>query len=118
MTMNIGLSGIELTGLDGPGGSFSGRPEKSAVKYFKLGFIWLAAVVIASLAAWLILYGYAGNTAKIQPAPAATAATQPPPAPTLLPTLHHDATTIDQASTAQFPPPHTPPLHHLNLTPD
>src|SRR5258707_12213940 len=113
MTMNIGLSGIELTGLAGPGGSFSGRPEKSAVQYFKLGLILLAAVVIASLAAWILLYGYAGNSAESEPARVATAATDPSPAPTLV-------TTVTQAGPHFNPPPaggstpaRTPPAARL-----
>src|SRR5258708_18495259 len=116
MTMNIGLSGIELTGLAGPGGSFSGRPEKSAVKYFKLGFIWLAAVVIASLAARILLYGYAGNSAESEPARVATAATEPAPAPTLVTTVTQDGSTFDPATAEAVTPAQTAPLDGLNIS--
>jgi hypothetical protein len=82
MTMDIGLSRSELTGLAHSGGSFSGRPEKSAIKAFRSGFVWLPIVLIAGVGAWLLLSGYVSKPAKSEPAgPATAAATEPVPSP-------------------------------------
>ncbi len=64
MTMNTGLSRIELTGLAGTGGS-SWASAASAVseQIFQFGFVWLPAVLIAALGAWMLLSGDAGNRA-------------------------------------------------------
>jgi hypothetical protein len=82
MTMNSGLSRIELAGLAGTGGDSSGRPGKSAAKYLKSGVVWVAVVLIAGLGAWVLLSGYASKSAESEPAHLATVlAAEPEPAP-------------------------------------
>jgi hypothetical protein len=119
MTMNTGLYGIELTGPANDGGSLSGRPEKSAVKYFKLGFFWLPAVLIAGLAGWMLLYGYAGNSADGEEGEAAhlvTAATEPPPAPAAITTVAQDGSTFNPAITEAITPAQTAPVDGLKIS--
>jgi hypothetical protein len=78
--MDIGLSRSELTGLADSGGMFSGRPEKSAIKAVRSGFVWLPVALIACVGAWVLLAGYASNPAESEPAsPAAATATELPP---------------------------------------
>jgi hypothetical protein len=80
--MDIGLSRSELTGLADSGGGFSGRPEKSAIKAFRSGFVWLPVALIAGVGAWVLLSGYASKSAESEPAsPATAAATEPVPSP-------------------------------------
>jgi hypothetical protein len=82
MTMDIGLSRSELTGLADRGGSFSGRPEKSAIEAFRSRFVWLPIALIAGVGAWVLLAGYDSNPAESEPAsPAAAAVTEPVPLP-------------------------------------
>jgi hypothetical protein len=78
--MDIGLSRSELKGLADSGGGFSGRPEKSANKAFRSGFIWLPAALIACVGTWVLLSGFAGNSAESEPVgPATVTAIEPPP---------------------------------------
>jgi hypothetical protein len=82
MTMNSGLFRIELAGLAGTGGDSSGRLGKSAVKYLKSAVIWVAAVLVAGLGAWVLLSGYASKPAESEPEHLATVvAADPEPAP-------------------------------------
>ena len=88
MTMKTGLYRIELTGLAGLArvaginASFSGRPERTPTNYLNSKFIWLPAVLIAGLGAWMLLSGSASNTAESEPVRLATAAaTEPVPSP-------------------------------------
>src|ERR1700730_16118985 len=88
MTMNTGLYRIELTGLAGLArvaginASFPVRPEKTPTNYLNSKFIWLPAVLIAGLGAWMLLSGSASNTAESEPVRLATAAaTEPVPSP-------------------------------------
>ena len=82
--MDTGLSRNELTGLAGLArvaginGSFSGRPEKTPTNYLKSKFVWLPAVLIVGLGAWMLLSGSATNTAESQPVRLATAAATEP----------------------------------------
>ena len=79
-TMSIELSRIELAGL---GDSASGRPEKSAAEYLKSGYVWLpGAALIAGMAAWALVAGYAaGKPAESEPALAAAVVADPGVAP-------------------------------------
>jgi hypothetical protein len=58
--MDIGLSRIELTGPTG----HSGEPDRSALKFFRSGLIWLPVSLAAALAVWMLLSGYASNVAE------------------------------------------------------
>jgi hypothetical protein len=84
MTMDTGLYRIESTGLAGIArvaginASFSGWPEKTPTNYLNSKFIWLPAVLIAGLGAWMLLSGSASNTAESEPVRLATAATAEP----------------------------------------
>lgn len=77
-TMDIGLSRSELTGLDDSGGGFSGRLERSAVKIFRSGSVWLPIALIAGIRAWVALSGYASKPAESAPASTAVAAATEP----------------------------------------
>src|SRR6202165_3540589 len=88
MTMNTGLYRIELTGLAGLArvaginASFSGRRERAPTNFLNSKFIWLPAVLIAGLGAWMLLSGSASNTAESELVRLATAATtEPVPSP-------------------------------------
>ena len=116
MTMNTGLFGIALTGPANVGGSVSGRPEKSAVKYFKLGLFWLPAVLIAGLAGWMLLYGYAGNSAEGEAAHLMTAATEPTPPPAVVTTVAQDGSTFDPATAEAITPVQTAPVDGLKIS--
>ncbi|MEA2863833.1 MAG: hypothetical protein QOC84_1789 [Bradyrhizobium sp.] len=60
MKMKTGLDRIELTGISGS----SGRPAYSAARFFRSGLIWLPVSLIAGLAVWILLSGYASNVAQ------------------------------------------------------
>jgi hypothetical protein len=77
MTMNTGLSRIELTGPP----SISNGPESTAAKFFKPGFLWLPAALLAGLGAWMLLSGYVGEPAESEPARMAAAGVAVPPGP-------------------------------------
>jgi hypothetical protein len=79
-TMDIGLSRSEPTGLADSGGRFSGRSEKSAIKAFRSGFVWLPIGLIACVGVWVLLSSFAGNSAENEPGGPATAAMAEPPA--------------------------------------
>ena len=77
--MSIELSRIELTGL---GGAASGRPEKSAAEYLTSGYVWLpAAALIAGMAAWVLVAGYASRPAEGEPVPATAVVAEPAVSP-------------------------------------
>jgi hypothetical protein len=69
MTMSIELSRIELTGLEG--GSSPWR-EKAAIRFFRSGYVWLAAILIAGFAAWMLLSGRDSKSAASAPMHLAT----------------------------------------------
>src|SRR5258708_30247975 len=116
LPMTTGLLGTVFTGPANVGGSVSGRPEKSAVKYFKLGLFWLPAVLIAGLAGWMLLYGYAGNSAEGEAEYLVTAATEPTPPPAAVPTVAQDGSTFDPAITEAITPAPTPADNGLNIS--
>jgi hypothetical protein len=97
MTMDFGLYGIGLTGLARSGVSPAGWPKKSAIQYFRSGFVCLSAVLIASLGAWVLLSGDPGDTAESEPVRLATAATEFPPLPATA-TAQDDVTAQDDLS--------------------
>jgi hypothetical protein len=84
MKMDTGLYRIQLTGLAGLArvaginGGFSAGPEKTATNYFNSKLIWLPAVLIAGLGAWMLLSGSASTTAENQPVHLVTAAATEP----------------------------------------
>jgi hypothetical protein len=69
--MSIELSRIELSGLDA--GSSPWR-EKFAIGSFRSGLVWLAAALVASFGAWMLLSGTASKPAENEPMHLATAA--------------------------------------------
>ena len=78
--MNIGLSRIDFTGLASCGGAFWFVPEQTTVRYLRFGFVWLPAILIACVGAWMLLSGYASSTAESEPVQQATAAAPEPAA--------------------------------------
>jgi hypothetical protein len=76
--MATGLYRIQLTGVAGLArvagisASFWDRPEKTPTHYLNSKFIWLPAVLIAGLAAWMLKSG--SDTAESQPVRLAAAA--------------------------------------------
>jgi hypothetical protein len=64
MAMNAGLSRIGSTGLADIGGSFSGRPAKTAVSYFRNKLAWLPVILLGGLGAWMV---FSSHTAENQP---------------------------------------------------
>jgi hypothetical protein len=82
--MGTGLYRVQLTGVAGLArvagisGGFLDRPEKTPTHHFNAKFIWLPAVLIAGLAAWMLQSGSASNTAESQPVRLATAAITEP----------------------------------------
>jgi hypothetical protein len=76
IAMSIELSRIEMSG---PGGHSSGRPERAAT-YFRPAYLWLAAALVASMGAWVLLSGYAEEPDEGETVGVATAAA-PAPAP-------------------------------------
>ena len=100
MTMNTGLSHIELSGL---GGSSSDGPEGAPTRYRRSGLVWLPAGLIAGLGAWMLLSGYASKPAGSEPMRLATAvAAEPAPPPAAMPAPEEtgppDALTISSQS--------------------
>jgi hypothetical protein len=116
MTMNTGLYGIELTGPADVGGSFPDRPQKSAVNYFKLGLLWLPVALIAGLAGWMLLYGYAGHSAEREPARLATAATEPTPSPPTVTISAQDGSTFDPATAEAIVPAQSAPVDGVKIS--
>ena len=114
MTMNTGLSRIELTGLPG----LSGGPESIATKFFRSGFVWLPAVLIAGVGAWLLLSGYASKPAESEPArlTAAVAVTEPAPSPAPATTVAQEGSSFDPATTEALPPAETAPVDGLTIS--
>jgi hypothetical protein len=95
MTMNTGLSRIELTGLPGP----SGGANNTATKFFRSGFVWLPAVLIAGFGAWMLLSGYSSKPAESEPVHRSTAAvTEPEPAPSPAAVVAQDGSSFDPAT--------------------
>jgi hypothetical protein len=91
MVMNSGLDRLELTGIAGPFGGWAG---KTRIGYFKFGLVWLPAVLIAGLGAWMLLAGYASKPAESEPVVLATAA------PGLAPSATDTAPATDTAAKA------------------
>jgi hypothetical protein len=117
MTMNIGLLGIGLTGLAGPGGGFSGRPERSAVKYFRLAFVWVLAVVIAGLGVRMLLSGHAGNSAESEPVQLATAGVTEPVSSTVpATTVAQDGSSFNPATAEAIAPVETAAVDGLTIS--
>jgi hypothetical protein len=75
--MNIGLSRSELTGLADSGGR--DWWERSAIKTFRSGFVWLPVGLIACVGIWVLLSSFAGNSAEGGPGGQATASLTEPP---------------------------------------
>jgi hypothetical protein len=116
MTMNSGLLRIELAGLAGTGGD-SGRPGKSAVKYLKSAVVWVVAVLIAGLGAWVLLSGYASKPAESKPAHLATAvAAEPEPAPPLAADAAPNDVSFDPMTAEAITPEQPAPVDGLKIS--
>jgi hypothetical protein len=114
--MDTGLSRIELTGLTGP----SGRPDYGLAKFFRSGLIWLPVSLIAALAVWMLLSGYAsnvaesaGNIAESEPVQLATAPAVEPPPSQVPDTGSDDVVPVPGAPEAIAPEP--PPVNGLKI---
>ena len=115
--MDTGLSRIELTGLTGP----SGRPDYGLAKFFRSGLIWLPVSLIAALAVWMLLSGYAsnvaesaGNIAESESVQLATAPAVEPPPSQLPDTGSNDVAPVPGAPEAIAPEP-PPPVNGLKI---
>ena len=107
--MSIELSRTELTGV-GDGGS--GRPEKSAADDLKSGYVWLpAAALIAGMAAWALVAGYASKPAVSQPVLATAIGAEPAVAPAA-PVVAYDPPTAEGEAIV---PEETAPVDGLRI---
>jgi len=113
MTMDTGLYGIELTGPAPSGGSFSGRPEKPAAKYFRSGFVWVPAVLIVGVGAWVLLSGSASKPAESEPVQLAAAAG---PAPSPVPAMSTAQAGFNPATAEAITPVETAPVDGLKIS--
>jgi hypothetical protein len=77
MTMNSGLHAIQWTGFARVRGILSSG--KFRFEYFRSNPVWVPAVVIAGLGAWMLLSGYVTNNAESEPQQVAAAVTEPAP---------------------------------------
>jgi hypothetical protein len=104
LTMDTGLYRTELAGLAGlakltrVGGSFSDHSERSAVRYFRSGFVLLPAALIAGFAAWMLLSGYSSNTAESEPVRLTAAVTEPAPSPVSVANVAQDGSSPGQVT--------------------
>jgi hypothetical protein len=122
-TMDTGLYRTESGGLAGlarvtlVGGSFAAQPEGSAGKYIKSAFIWLPAVLIAGVGAWMLLFDYAGDVAESEPVSLATAAvTKPAPLPAPVTTVAQDGSSFNPAIAEAITPEQTAPVDGLKIS--
>jgi hypothetical protein len=65
MAMHADLFRFDSTRLADISRPFSGR---TAIEYFRSRIVWLPAILIAGLGGWILLSGYAHDSAKKQPA--------------------------------------------------
>jgi hypothetical protein len=110
MTMNTGLYRTELTRFTGLGGR--SRTENPAAGYFRWGFVWLPATLVAGLGAWMLMSGYVSQRAESEPVRLATAAAPEPavdPAPAM--SLNPPATAGEV-----FTPLETAPVEGLRIS--
>jgi hypothetical protein len=91
VTMSIELSRIGSAGLSEHS---SGRPEQSAVKYLRSGFVWLPAALMAGLGAWALLSFDARKPAESEPVRLA-AAVVAEPAPAVAPVIAYNQPTAE-----------------------
>jgi hypothetical protein len=113
MTMDTGLSRIELNGLPGQ----AGRPEPTTAKFFRSGFVWLPAAMVAGFGAWMLLSGYDSKRAESEPVTlAATAATEPAPLPAPVTTVAQDGSSFNPAIAEAITPEQTAPVDGLKIS--
>jgi hypothetical protein len=110
MVMNSGLDRLELTGIAGP---VSGWAGKTRIGYFKFGLVWLPAVLIAGLGAWMLLAGYASKPAESEPVVLATDA--PGLAPPATDTAAKDLS-FNPAISEAIAPAQTTPIDGLKIS--
>lgn len=116
MAMDTGLYGIGLTG-PARSGAPTGRPEKSAIRYLKSGFVCLSAVLVAALGAWAVLDDDPGDTAQSEPVRLATAvAPEPSPAPASVAANAPDDLSLDPATPEAIAPAARSPLDGLKIS--
>ena len=115
-TMDTGLHGIGLTGLAGNGGGFSGRPEKPAAKHFKSSFVWMPVALVAGLGVWVLLSGYASNTAEGELAQLVTAAVPSSPPPATPAVASQDVSEFNPATSEAITPEQTAPVDGLKIS--
>jgi hypothetical protein len=118
--MNTGLYCIQSTELAKPGGIFSGRPEKSPLGYFWSNFVWVPAVLITGFGVWMLLSGYASNTAESEPVRLATAAATEPAQPPAMPASDavQDGSSVNPATISgeAITPAETAPIDGLKIS--
>jgi hypothetical protein len=111
--MDTGFSRIELTGLP----RLSGRPEHTAAKFFRSGFVWLPAALIAGFGAWMLLSGYDSKPAESEPISlAAAVATEPAPLPAPVTTVAQNGSAFNPAIAEAITPTQTAPVDGLKIS--
>jgi hypothetical protein len=113
--MSTGLYGFELSRLAALSHSFLHWPESATAWLFKPKLVWLTAVVIAGLSAWVLLSARLGDTAESDtPLLVANAPDQPVLAP-LVGAVQKQAS-FDPATAEAIVPEQPTPLDKLKIS--
>lgn len=124
-TMDIGLRGVGLTGFAGlpklaasGGGGFTIGSENPGARYLRSTSGWLAAILIAGLGTWMLLWGSANNTAQSKPVRLATAAVTAPgqTSGTVGTATRQQESTSDPASSEPIVPNEQAPVDGLKIS--
>jgi hypothetical protein len=113
--MSTGLYGFELSRLGALSHSFPHWPANAAARLFKPRLVWLTAVLIAGLGAWVLVPVHPGDTTESnKPVPVANAPDQP-----VLPPLTNavqNQASFDPATAEAIVPEQPTPLEKLKIS--
>jgi hypothetical protein len=113
--MSTGLYGFELSRLSALSHSFPHWPEQATARLFKPKLVWLTAVVLAGLSAWVLLPAHPGDTAESDtPVLVANAPDEPVLAP-LTEAVQQQAS-FDPATAEAIVPEQPTPLEKLRIS--